>query len=417
MLDHGRGGNGCATRRQFVEHTDFEIAVHGHCCSARNRRGSHDQHIRRGVLLAGTLAAQGRTLLDTKAVLLVDHHHTKRRKRHTFLNQCVRADGNVNATTGHVGEQFATTLTRDAAGEELDPQLPLAEQVAVVGHAQVGQQSCDAGKVLFGQHFGGRHECTLVATLHCCQHCSNRHHRFAAAHVALQQPVHRHGLGQIHVHLVDHTALRTSECKRQRADEALLHLARHVVANAGVVALKGVLAAHQHQLHAQQFVERQAFTSLLFVDDAFWKVDDIQRRMPVDHFQTFANLWWQRVADRARGGALQRVAHPTGKFPRGQVCLFALRIDRHDSPRFVADDVDHWVDHLHLAAKPLGLAEHCDLQVGLELSLAPRLVEERERQRTRGITHQRGHHAAFRAQWHAAGTAHLYEHQRFNALD
>jgi hypothetical protein len=124
-----------------------------------------------------------------------------------------------------------------------------AKQVAVIGHPQVGQQPRDSGKMLFGQHFGGRHERTLVATLHCCQHRSNRNHCFTAAHVALQQTVHRHRLGQICIHLVDYTSLRTCERKWQRADEALLHFTGHVVANAGVVTLKGVLAAHQHQLH------------------------------------------------------------------------------------------------------------------------------------------------------------------------
>jgi hypothetical protein len=90
-------------------------------------------------------------------------------------------------------------------------------------------------------------------------------------------------------------------------------------------------------------------------------VDDVQRRMSVDHLQTLANFWWQWVADRARCRAIQCVANPTGKFPRRQVCLFALRINRHDSPRFITDDVDHRVDHLHLAAKQFGLAEHCNL--------------------------------------------------------
>ena len=50
------------------------------------------------------------------------------------------------------------------------------------------------------------------------------------------------------------------------------------------------------------------------------------------------------------------------------------------------------------------------------MSLAPRLVKKRERQRTRGITHQRSHHAAFCAQRHASGTPHLDEHQRFDTL-
>jgi hypothetical protein len=156
----------------------------------------------------------------------------------------------IDTTTGQVGKQFAATLARDATSEELDPQLALAEQVAIIRHFQVGQQPRDAGKMLFGQHFGGRHKRTLVTTLHCCQHCSNRDHCFAAAHVALQQTMHRHRFGQICIHLVDYTALRTCERKRQGSNEALLHLAGHVVANAGVVALKGVLAAHQHQLHA-----------------------------------------------------------------------------------------------------------------------------------------------------------------------
>jgi len=89
--------------------------------------------------------------------------------------------------------------------------------------------------------------------------------------------MHRHRCGEVGVHLVDHATLRVGERKRQGLQERLLHRAAHVVLQARVVALERFFATDEHQLHAQQFVERQSLAGPFFVDDAFRKVNGAQR--------------------------------------------------------------------------------------------------------------------------------------------
>ena len=51
--------------------------------------------------------------------------------------------------------------------------------------------------VLLGQHLGGRHERALVAALHGGEQGADGDDRLARADVALQQPVHGVGRGQV----------------------------------------------------------------------------------------------------------------------------------------------------------------------------------------------------------------------------
>ena len=51
--------------------------------------------------------------------------------------------------------------------------------------------------MLLGENFGGRHERRLVAVFDRLQRRQRRDHGLAAADVALQQALHRVGLGQV----------------------------------------------------------------------------------------------------------------------------------------------------------------------------------------------------------------------------
>ena len=73
--------------------------------------------------------------------------------------------------------------------------------------------------VLLGQYLGGRHHRDLEAVLHALQGGERGDHRLAAAHVALQQALHRMGEREVTLQLAPGAPLRARQAKRQRGDE------------------------------------------------------------------------------------------------------------------------------------------------------------------------------------------------------
>ena len=83
--------------------------------------------------------------------------------------------------------------------------------------------------MLLGQDLRRGHQRRLETRLHRQQHRRERHERLARADVALQQPVHGPGRGEVGADLADGAALRAGERERQRLVESLQQLARPAV--------------------------------------------------------------------------------------------------------------------------------------------------------------------------------------------
>ena len=81
-------GDAAAAAGQLAQRGDLQVAVDGHRHGARDRRGRHDQHVRRPV----ALGAQGVALLDAEAVLLVDDDQAEVGEVDALLQQGVGAD-------------------------------------------------------------------------------------------------------------------------------------------------------------------------------------------------------------------------------------------------------------------------------------------------------------------------------------
>ena len=146
-------------------------------------------------------------LLDTEAVLLVDDHDTQAAELDGLLDERVRADQQVDLPGGERGEHALALLAGDLVREQLDRERSLAEQRrAVVGHRDALEQRPDRREVLIGQHLGGRHERALVAALHRGQQRRHGDDRLARADVALQEPMHRDGAGEVGRDLRDHAS-------------------------------------------------------------------------------------------------------------------------------------------------------------------------------------------------------------------
>ena len=70
--------------------------------------------------------------------------------------------------------------------------------------------------MLLGQDLGRRHQGALPARVNAQRRRQRRHHGFARAHIALQQPMHRHRPAQVMGNLCLHPPLRPGQGKRQR---------------------------------------------------------------------------------------------------------------------------------------------------------------------------------------------------------
>ena len=133
------------------------------------------------------LAAERRALGDAEAVLLVDHGQAEARGSVTpsCTSACVPTTQPISPAAAAASTPLAR-LPAHRVGEERH----LARRAAP---RSCGQRQ----EVLLGQDLGGRHERGLVAGLDRGEDGERGHHRLARAHVALQQPVHRVGLGHV----------------------------------------------------------------------------------------------------------------------------------------------------------------------------------------------------------------------------
>ena len=258
-----------------------------------------------------------------------------------------------------------------------------------VGHDQIGEQLAHAQEVLLGQHLGGRHERPLVAAL-------DRHQQGAhSATTVLPDPTSPcsrrcMGSGPARSAPISSTARRWAPVRgngswptKAATSAGRPGAGRHDVADAPGVALEH-LAAHDHlELQAQELVERQPPPGPLLLGERLRRVDGAEGRGPVHELELDAPRSGQRVVERARPA--QRLLHPLAELPAGDARLLRRRVDGHDPPRPVPDQVDDGVGELALAPVGVELAEEQGLGAHRQLARPPRLVEERHPQRAGAV--------------------------------
>ena len=116
-------------------------------------------------------------------------------KLHLVLNHCVRAHDQLRLAAGDAREHVAAFFGFLAAGEP--------------GHAHVerGEPVKQFLEVLLGQYFSRRHQRALPACINADGRRQRGDHGFAAAHIALQQPVHGRAALQVARDFFAHAAL------------------------------------------------------------------------------------------------------------------------------------------------------------------------------------------------------------------
>ena len=100
-------------------------------------------------------------------MLLVDHREPEIGECHAFLEERMRADGDVDGAFRQCGERSAASGRLVASGHERDAQANARPQR---GHAFV---------VLAGENFGRRHHCRLPSGFDDLRHCEKRNDRLA----------------------------------------------------------------------------------------------------------------------------------------------------------------------------------------------------------------------------------------------
>ena len=215
-----------------------------------NRRAPTPALPQRGRGQSPSLLPQGQALLHAKAMLLVDDGQAQTRELHLRLDDGMRADDQRRRAAFNGGQHGRALFLLLAASQPCHALATRRQQ----GGEPVGQ----LGEVLLGQDLGGRHQRALPAGVDGHAGGQRRHHRLAAAHVALQQAVHGLGARQVGGDFLAHAALRAGQVEGQRGQQLLGQAAARRVQGrrpqAGALGTRLVL----RQLLRQQLLGLQA---------------------------------------------------------------------------------------------------------------------------------------------------------------
>ena len=157
-----------------------------HLQRARDRGGTHRQHVHAGAQPLHLLL-----VLHPEALLLIDHDETEILHLDIGVEQSMGADDDVDRAVGEPGNDLLGLLVGLEPRQRLD-------------HDGEGAHALhERGVVLLDQQRGGHQHRDLFAVLHGFEHRPDRDLGLAVAHVATDQPVHRHGAFHVALDLVD----------------------------------------------------------------------------------------------------------------------------------------------------------------------------------------------------------------------
>lgn len=186
-------------------------------------------------------------MLDAEAVLLVDDREPQPVEVDAFSEQRVRADRNRRLSAGELRDgriARARALTAEDRLER-DPQRQ--------------EKRREFACVLPREQLGRRHQCRLHAVARRQHDGARCDQRFAAADVALQQPVHWDVATHVAPNLQNHSPLRAGELKRQRALEAFEQASRNVQGASVVIAFALVAAQLRRGCQRQKLRKDESF--------------------------------------------------------------------------------------------------------------------------------------------------------------
>ena len=140
-------------------------------------------------------------------MLLIHDREPQPGQRDLFLKQRVRANGEMRIAALDRSQRFFSLPGGQASRQPRH------------FHRQAFEPDRELAVMLFGENFRGRHKGDLVAGFDRLQRCKCGDDRLAAAHVALQQSLHRLGAREIAADFGAHALLRTRQPERQTFEQ------------------------------------------------------------------------------------------------------------------------------------------------------------------------------------------------------
>ena len=292
---HHDGLDRLTSRGELGQRGDVQVAEDRHRHGARDRRRRHHQDVRRGLGLGGDRGS----LLDAEAVLLVDDDQPEIGGLHLLLQQRVGADDDAGLSRGDVEQRRAPRSGGHGAGDEREPR-GLARSAQAAGLDEVAEHRPQRPRVLLREHLGRRQEHGLAAGVDDLQHRAHRDQRLAGADLALEQPVHGRGGGELLGDLLADLLLSCGQGEGQpgveRGQQPLPRLpARMPRPGCGIAGGAGAAALHQQRLRHQRLVERETGARRALLRPVLAAVDPVHRLVAGDEPQLGPDLLRQRV--------------------------------------------------------------------------------------------------------------------------
>jgi hypothetical protein len=152
---------------------------------------------------------QGGALHNPETVLLIDDRDAELLEADAFLDQRVRADGDVDIAGGEGFQCLSPAAAGQGTGQQLDAQRPAGRKL------HLAQQVRQRPVVLLRQDLRWRHNGALVAVGRRHDQGRARDRRLPAADIALEQPRHRPPGPDVPDDLADDALLGSGEGKGQ----------------------------------------------------------------------------------------------------------------------------------------------------------------------------------------------------------
>ena len=287
------GSDRLAARGEFIEQADVEVAVGRHGQGARNGGSGHDEHVGR----RGGFGPQLRPLLDSEPVLLVDDGQAELAENHARLDQRMGPDRDADLPGRDALEGLPTGRALDVAGEQRR------------ADGQVAEQLRERRKVLLCKDFCRRHDAGLVAVVQRKQRGQQRDDGFAAAHIALQEPVHVPTGVHIRPNLAQDPFLGLGQVERQALGiEPVEQVSYDRKTHTGLVACEFLFPSNEHELQKQQLVEGQTPTRVGRFLRMRWAMHGPDRCLPLHQPRLLTQHLRQRIGN-VKSGQFEQIRY------------------------------------------------------------------------------------------------------------
>ena len=360
VFPHAQGLDRFPARRHLVDDGNVQVPVQGHGQGAGDRRRRHHEHMRRDA--AGALRPKPGPLVHPEAVLLVHDGESEGLEYHRVLDEGMGPHDEADAAV-------------------LQPRMDLPPGRRSGGPGQEGglhaggcQVLGDIVEVLERKYFCRSHQAGLITVGHGDQGREYGDHRLAAAHIALQEPVHLVAALQVFPDFLDDALLRPGQVVGERLVAAVERIAHPGHGQAHGAPAADVFLLDQGKLQEEEFLELEAVGGLREGVLVRRKMDlpqgETQRHQPLFLQDIVRQRILQRGQDQLQGRRHQAQHHLSRDSARLE--LFRGRVDAGEDPglgRF--GRVELGMDHVDPPVERLGLSEKEEGLAGKEPRVHP----------------------------------------------